>query len=63
MFLKHLLYYLAIWGRKFGIDPKGKESTYFVNLEKLKKEAIAFPAGNVEAPEVRPPVREVEIPP
>ena len=63
MFLKHLLYYLAIWGRKFGIDPTGKESRFFVDLEKLKKEAIVFPTGNVEAPEVRQPVREAPLNP
>lgn len=48
MFLKLLLYYISIWGRKFGISPNGKSSIFFTNYEALKKAGISFPVGNVE---------------
>ena len=54
MFLRLLLYYISIWGRKFGIAPNGKSSVFWSNYEKLKKEGISFPQGNVEAALERP---------
>jgi hypothetical protein len=48
-FLQYLLYYMKVWGKKFGIGPDGKPSKFNVAYNSLTKENVAFPTGNVEA--------------
>ena len=55
-FLRHLLYYISVWGKNFGIAPNGKNSGFLTHYEKLKKEGVVFPLNPVE--EEAKPVRE-----